>query len=133
PGNSQLIMAAHGACGPEIPDAEVIEWRQQVRRQVGGLDLRWSGLSDSSLLLVPVETEILSLEDLQVTNAGISHLLRLTKFTRLNLSGTAISDAGLDLLGTLSNLRWLGVERTNVTNEGVARLQNQLPNLEVKR
>lgn len=133
PGNLVLTMAAHGACGPSIPDAEVIGWRQQVSRQVGGLDLRWSGLSESALALVPVETECLSLEGLSVTDAGIPHLLRLTRLTRLNLSGTSVSDAGLDLLGMLANLLWLEVERTSITDEGIVRLKNRLPHLEVRR
>lgn len=133
PGNYGLLMAAHGACGPEIPDADVIGWRQQVSRQAGGLDLRWSGIAESSLALVPADTECLSLEDLPVTDAGVPHLLRLTGLARLNLSGTAISDTGFDLLGTLDHLRWLGVERTGVSEAAVARLRARLPNLEVKR
>lgn len=133
PGGYALLMAAHGACGPDIPDAEVIGWRWEVSRPVGGLDLRWSGISESSLALVPAETAVLSLEDLPVTDAGVSYLLRLTGLTRLNLSGTAVSDAGLDLLGSLTHLRWLGVERTSATDEGIAHLKSQLPRLEVKR
>lgn len=133
PGGCSLLVAAHGACGPEVPDADVIGWRQQVSRQVGGLDLRWSGIAESSLAHVPAETECLSLENLPVTDAGVTHLLRLTGLTRLNLSGTAITDAGLGLLGALDRLRWLGVERTGVTEAAAAQLKARLPNLEVKR
>ncbi len=98
PGGDGLLLAALGASGPEIPDAEVIGWRQQVSRQTGGLELRESGIAEDSLALVPAETECLSLEGLPVTDAGVPHLLRLTGLTQLNLSGASVTDAGLELL-----------------------------------
>lgn len=41
----------------------------------------------------------------------------------LNISGTAITDAGLERVGSLPNLRALDAARTNITDEGIAHLR----------
>jgi hypothetical protein len=51
----------------------------------------------------------------------------------LSLSGTRVTDAGLKRLEGLKHLRTLVVERTLVTDGGVAQLQAVLPNLRVLR
>ncbi len=43
--------------------------------------------------------------------------------TRLDLSGTSVTDTGLDRLLRLQGLTTLGLSRTKVTPEGVARLK----------
>ena len=48
----------------------------------------------------------------------------------LNLVNTKITDAGLKELKEMKSLRRLSIRNTNVTNEGVADLQQLLPNLD---
>ena len=45
----------------------------------------------------------------------------------LNLDDTKITDASLEQLSGLKKLRWLGLVRTDVTEEGVAQLRQALP------
>jgi hypothetical protein len=49
----------------------------------------------------------------------------------LNLFGTAVSDAGVENLKGLSELRHLYVWQTKVTDAGVAALKKALPNVDV--
>ena len=43
------------------------------------------------------------------------------------MENTKISDAALEHLAGLKKLRWLGLARTGVTAEGVAKLREALP------
>jgi hypothetical protein len=49
----------------------------------------------------------------------------------LNLYGTQVSDEGIQQLKSLKNLRKLYLWQTRATEEGVARLQEAMPQLEV--
>ncbi|MGI8979237.1 MAG: hypothetical protein ACR2FY_08430 [Pirellulaceae bacterium] len=51
----------------------------------------------------------------------------------LSLQDTQISDAGLVHLARLTNLRSLDLRNTQVTGEGVNGLQRALPHLEIYR
>jgi hypothetical protein len=66
----------------------------------------------------------------QITVAGLKHLKRL-KITSLSLSGTNVNDAGLDRLSGLKSLRYLYLLDTKVTDEGVKKLQQALPNCKI--
>jgi hypothetical protein len=52
----------------------------------------------------------------------------LTQLEWLGLSGTRVSDAGLAHLSRLGALKMLWVEGTPVTADGAARLRQSLPN-----
>jgi hypothetical protein len=87
--------------------------------------------------------EWLDLGGTAVADAGLKHLKWLPSLERLGLSGTQVTDAGLKHLMGITNLKRLvlsevqitdfGAEgwRTQVTNEGVTRLQKTLPNCEI--
>ena len=49
----------------------------------------------------------------------------------LNLDASKITDAGLAKLEALDQLRWVGLARSGVTEEGVKKLQAALPNCNV--
>ena len=49
------------------------------------------------------------------------------------LSGTKISDAGLEHLKGLKNLKVLRLDRTKVTDAGVAELKKALPGCRIDR
>jgi hypothetical protein len=57
----------------------------------------------------------------------------LTQLKLLELTGTTVTDAGLEHIRPLSGLQNLTLYRTRVTATGVAELQKALPNLTVYR
>jgi hypothetical protein len=67
----------------------------------------------------------------QVTDAGLEHLKGLSQLQTLWLDGTQVTDAGLAQLKGLSKLQWLGLNDTKVTDEGVKKLQQALPKCKI--
>jgi hypothetical protein len=63
----------------------------------------------------------------------LAHLKNLENLEYLNLYGTQVSDAGLEHLKGLKNLRKLYLWESKATNEGVAGLQQALPEAEIVR
>ena len=61
----------------------------------------------------------------------MGHLKGLANLTRVSLSETQISDAGLMYLNRLTNLESLDLRSTRVTDSGVAKLKQTLPNCSV--
>jgi Leucine-rich repeat (LRR) protein len=57
----------------------------------------------------------------------LTHIKGLTNLTRLDLSGTQVSDQGLEHLTGLKNLQFLFLEGTRVTPKGITDLQKALP------
>jgi len=51
----------------------------------------------------------------------------------LNLYGTAIGDAGLEQLTGLKSLRNLYVWQTKVTDEGIKKLKQALPSVNIEK
>lgn len=64
----------------------------------------------------------LNLSGTAVTDAGLVHLAQLAQLRRLNLSRTAVTDAGLAQLGGLGALEVLNLYGTGVTDAGLAHL-----------
>ncbi len=67
----------------------------------------------------------------QVTDTGVLPLIQLTNLRVLELSKSKLTDKCID---TLSQLKWLThliVQGTQITPDGVKRLQQQLPNCQV--
>jgi WD40 repeat protein len=73
----------------------------------------------------------LNLEHTPVTDAGLKHLARLSSLSELNLDGVRITDAGLSLLGNLKGLKLLYLSKASCTPEGVAKLQQALPECKI--
>ena len=74
----------------------------------------------------------LRLNDTQVTDAGLEHLKGMTNLQKLGLRKTKVTDAGLEHLKGLTKLKRLGLDDTKVTDEGVKKLQQALPNCEIR-
>jgi hypothetical protein len=72
----------------------------------------------------------LDLSHTQVSDAGLGHLKALKQLRCLDLDGTRITDAGLQHLNGLSQLQTL-IPGALVTDEGVKKLQQELPNCEI--
>ena len=64
-----------------------------------------------------------NLSGTQVTDAGLEHLKGLTNLRRLYLSGTKVTDAGLEHLKGLTNLEHLSLSSTKVTDAGLEHLK----------
>jgi hypothetical protein len=65
--------------------------------------------------------------------AVLSHTLSALPKLELDLSETAIGDAGLEHLETLSNITALDVKGTAVTDAGIARLKNAVHGIDIRR
>ena len=72
-----------------------------------------------------------SLDDTEATDLDLQGIGELTTLQSLILRQTQVTDAGLLHLGRLKNLRYLNLEHTRVSREGVAKLQQALPNCKI--
>ncbi len=68
-----------------------------------------------------------------VTNAELEHLKGLTQLRSLDLARAKVTDDGLEHLKGLTRLRQLHLKGTKVTDEGIKKLQEALPNCEIVR
>lgn len=76
--------------------------------------------------------EGLNLYDNGVTDRDVEVLSTLPKLKHLDLSdNNRITDVGLIHLGSIKSLRMLGLWGTQVTKQGVEKLQAELPNCEI--
>ena len=69
---------------------------------------------------------------MQVTDAGLEHLKGLANLRVLQLLNTKVTDAGLEHLKGLTSLRDLHLWNTQVTDDGVKELQEALPNCKAR-
>jgi hypothetical protein len=68
-----------------------------------------------------------------VTDAGLQYLTGLTQLRTLNLIGTQVTDAGLETLQEMPWLTRLLLADTQVSDGGVTKLQQTLLNCVVDR
>jgi internalin A len=66
-----------------------------------------------------------------ITDAGLDNLKGLIQLRILHLEDTLITDARLDNLTGLTQLQMLFLAGTNVTGQGMAKLQRALPNCQI--
>ncbi|MBC8353962.1 MAG: protein kinase [Planctomycetes bacterium] len=66
----------------------------------------------------------LSLNDTNVTDAGLAHLRNLSSLNDLNLGSTSITDVTLEWIGKQSLIGSVVLSETNVTDAGLAHLRN---------
>jgi len=103
---------------------------------------RWSQASDAAhqIDIVVATAETIDLSDRNssimflgptVNDGDVDRLCSLGELKWLVLDNTDITDAGLMLLANLRKLRRLYVRHTRVTQEGIQRLQDRLPDLTI--
>jgi len=92
-------------------------------------DITDRGLAHISRL---TQLQDLQVDEAQITDKGLAHLARLTQLNYLSLSDNPqITDAGLAHLAGLTQLRALFLYNRQVTDEGVKKLQQALPNCKI--
>ena len=145
--------------GTKVTDAGLAHLKGLTQLQ--RLYLRNTQVTDSGLAHLKGLTQLQRLYvcNTQVTDSGMEHLKGLSQLQALWLGGTKVTDAGLEHLKGLSQLRGLGLgdtldckivtatgwehftarmaihtsDTTTVTDEGVKKLQQALPNCQIKR
>jgi len=143
--HSQITDAGLGYCpglhrlrtlslrGTRITDEGMMSIVDSV--QLEALWLDDTQITDAGLarLAALTQLESLWLYGTQITDKGLAYLARMTKLEELVIDDTQVSDAGLEYLTGLSHLRLLHLNGTKATDAGVKKLQQALPNCEIKR
>lgn len=124
------IQAFHGKYGLDEQDAD---------KPVVLVDLRYYEIEDAQLarfadvLQAFPRLTTLQLKSTKITDAGLEHLKRLNQLRSLTVEDSAITDNGLAALKDLTRLEELTLKGGQVTDAGVAALQQALPALKVVR
>ncbi len=66
-----------------------------------------------------------------MTDAGMEHLKGLSQLRVLRLDDTPVTDAGLERLKCVTTLELLGLDGTKVTDAGARKLKRGLPACEI--
>jgi hypothetical protein len=102
--------------------------------RLNGLYLHNSKVSDAGLKRVRSQShlDLLWLQNTQVTDSGLAHLTGLTQLRELSLDYCRrVTDDGLEHLKGFKELKKLTLTETRVTDAGVARLKQSLPNCDI--
>jgi len=86
-------------------------------------------LSDHRATLITLKS--LDLTQSAVTDAGVQHLAAFPALSELNLSETKVTGAGLVVLDRLPELEWLGLKGTSIGWIARMKLKVKYPKLEV--
>jgi hypothetical protein len=123
-----IRLFAAEAVGDESPEWHSRDWSAVVarlkERDVAGIDVGGQ-MTDAMLEDVSRIEHITALKlggSRGVTEAGMRHLSRLARLRYLDLSGTGITDRGLEVLRALPELETVSLAWTRVTDIGVAHL-----------
>src|SRR5688500_15161492 len=71
--------------------------------------------------------QMLGLNGTKVTDRGMPYIGNLPKRRYLAVSDTAVSDRSIEVLITMDSLRDVELYRTNVTQDGIRRLREAMP------
>jgi hypothetical protein len=108
-----------------------------VAEKVQGIELNGPAVDDKTIAwLSDHRTTLTGLRSLDLTrsaltDAGLQHLASLPALRELDLSETKITTAGLVVLGRLPELEWLGLRNTGVGLMGRMKLKLKYPKLQV--
>ncbi len=121
----------------QISDAGLAHLRTLRRLQVlliGSTEIGDTGLEHLSEMTT---LQVLDLSNTQISDTGLTHIKKLARLSKLFLYGTKISDVGLLHLQELRGLQELalsdiyGLSKTQITEAGVANLQQALPHCRI--
>jgi hypothetical protein len=99
------------------------------------IDLAGTKVTDQDLLMLArlSETGSLNLSFTAVTDAGLKHLRPLPHLSDLNLIGTKVTDTAAATLGQLRKLRSLSVAQSGFTEKGIKEMLRNFPELDLCR
>jgi hypothetical protein len=117
---------------PEVTDADLEHLRELTSLEK--LSLWNTQMTDGGLEQLKPLTRLdtLHLCSTQLTDAGLVDLKELANLQTLCLRRTEVTDDGLEHLKGLASLRYIDLGRTHVTNKGVEKLQQALPECEIR-
>lgn len=129
---TNLLQATFLNVSEDFSDSD-LALLEPLAEQIAWLNLGKSAITDAGMqhLANLQNLSKLHLEKTAVTDDGLAHLSGLERLEYLNLYGTAVTDNGLEHLKTLKNLKALYLWQSNATMDGVARLQQEIPELDV--
>lgn len=90
----------------------------QLKSERGYVD--GTGFRNADLARIPRDTVFLNLENAKVTDAGIQSLPELVDLRCLDLDSTEITDSALHKVASFGSLEELWLENTAVTDTGLA-------------
>lgn len=127
-----LVRVNYQLVGDEITDEHLAKL-PPLANQLVWLNLAGSKITDAGLAHIAKLPKLtkLHLENTAVSDEGLKHLANLEHLEYLNLYNTKVSDAGLSHLEGLGKLRNLYVWQSEVTQDGARALQAKLPEVEV--
>jgi hypothetical protein len=89
-------------------------------------------LSDEGLAAIAdLDLEELFVESDRITSNGLEHVARFRNLRALGVYETAIDDRGIALLAKMKGLKTLRLSGTKVSDEGMERLRRSLPGTEI--
>ncbi|WP_419194974.1 leucine-rich repeat domain-containing protein [Novipirellula herctigrandis] len=99
------------------------------------LNLSLTSASDNSLKHIAMlkKLDALDLDGTTTTNEGLKPLIAFPKLRSLRLVGTPISDDAIEHLAKLSTLRHLYVKDTRLTQRGLMKLEQEMPDCRIIR
>jgi len=129
----RLVVSVHSV-GSQL-DAGQLDVLRTAAGSVVDLDLRASGLDDAALdgFAAFLALEALQLSRNALSDAGVQRLSTLPRLRVLNVYGNAaITDASIEPLAQIANLKTLYVWGTGISADGVDRLRELRPDLDVQ-
>jgi hypothetical protein len=121
------------ARGPVWLQGFAERWSLPIFNRVVSVRLQGAKVDDPMLESVAGLQHLrsLTLIDSRVTAQGLSHLAQLRHLEELTLVGAQVNDSLLGALSNCTRLRRVSLYRTATTNDGIARLERSLPELEI--
>jgi uncharacterized membrane protein/YHS domain-containing protein/mono/diheme cytochrome c family protein len=112
----------------DVPIGQITPKEPWIECNASGMGTNFGDVQLAALENVAPNLRWLDLSGTAVTDAGLGHLRQMGNLARLHLERTRITDAGITNLEDLSNLEYLNLYGTGITDAGLETLQN-LPKL----
>lgn len=94
--------------------------------------LRYSNKALEYVKQIPTITTLTIGPVSTIDDRGMKHVAEMTQLERLGFNGLPITDAGLQELHTLKNLKLLTAYATNCTQPGIDAFQEAVPDCEIR-
>jgi hypothetical protein len=118
--------------GPWITDQTLLHLGRLDRLTF--LGIYNTGISDAGLMHLGKMTSLkrMALRDSGRSDSSMAIFRQFPALTELTLDDNALTDASIPLLGMLSNLKNLRLVRTQITADGISKLESLLPDCRIR-